>query len=304
MGGMAGGKLAGAVCEAGGFGMIGVGLGHVNNLENFLQEQYPLAGASRVGVGFITWAQERQQDLIDMAIDLAPPAIMLSFGEPGSYMKRIRGAGILAICQVQTVQMARKVLAEGADIVIAQGTEAGGHAGQRSTFALVPAVADAASKENPDAIVAAAGGIADGRGLAAALMLGADGVLIGTRFAAATECLRVDDASKKRMLETTGDETLRSSVWDVVRDIPWPKEFTGRAIANAMSREWNDRQEELAQNVSAKARYAAAPSVGEIAYQTVWAGEALDMIHAIEPAGAIIERVVAEAKLALARTFD
>jgi nitronate monooxygenase len=255
-------------------------------------------------VGFITWAQERQQDLIDMAIDLAPPAIMLSFGEPGSYMKRIRGAGILAICQVQTVQMARKVLAEGADIVIAQGTEAGGHAGQRSTFALVPAVADAASKENPDAIVAAAGGIADGRGLAAALMLGADGVLIGTRFAAATECLRVDDASKKRMLETTGDETLRSSVWDVVRDIPWPKEFTGRAIANAMSREWNDRQEELAQNVSAKARYAAAPSVGEIAYQTVWAGEALDMIHAIEPAGAIIERVVAEAKLALARTFD
>jgi nitronate monooxygenase len=226
----------------------------------------------------------------------------LSFGDASDYIQRIRDAGILVICQVQTVEMARAVLAQGSDVVIAQGTEAGGHGATRSTLPLVPAVVDLAAQEYPEAIVVAAGGIADGRGLAAALMLGAEGVMLGTRFVATPECL-IDEPIRNRMVEASGDETLRSNVFDVVSGSPWPKEFTGRAVANAMSDEWHTRQDELTMNATAKTRFASAQENADIAYRTVWAGEALDMIQTVEPAGVIVRRIVAEAESALARRF-
>lgn len=224
---------------------------------------------------------------------------MLAFGDASPFIAKIRDAGISTICMVQTVEMARAVLAQGADIVVAQGAEAGGHGGQRSTLPLVPAVVDVAAVERPEAIVVAAGGISGGRGLAAALMLGAEGVLLGTRFVVTEECV-VDKATQARMVEASGDDTLRSHVFDVARDYPWPKEFTGRAIANAVSEEWHGRTGELAGNTAAKARVAAAAK-GDISYRPVWAGEGLDMIHGIEPAGHVVERLVVEAEAALAR---
>src|SRR5262249_32572907 len=158
-----------------------------------MEREFPLAGNQRVGVGFINWGLAERPHLLDEAIAHKPAAIMLSFGEAGRFIVKIRDAGIPVIFQVQTVEMARAVLAQGADIVVAQGTGAGGHGGPRSTLPLVPAVVDVAAAEHPDAIVVAAGGIADGRGMAGALMLGAEGVLMGTRFVATTECL-VDEA--------------------------------------------------------------------------------------------------------------
>src|SRR6185369_15431524 len=104
--------------------------------------------------------------------------VMLSFGDVKPHVDKIKRAGALLICQIQTVEQARDAIANGADVLIAQGAEAGGHGHARGTFALVPAVVDAANGTP----VATAGGVADGRGLAAALMLGADGVLVGTRF--------------------------------------------------------------------------------------------------------------------------
>lgn len=297
MTGYAGGRLAGAVSAAGGLGLIGAGTGGVSGL---MDREFPLAGNQRVGVGFINWGLAQRPHLLDEAIARGPSAIMLSFGEAGAFIAKIRAAGIPAICQVQTVEMARAVLAQGADIVVAQGAEAGGHGGQRSTLPLVPAVVDVAAAEHPEAIVVAAGGIADGRGLAAALMLGAEGVLLGTRFVATEECL-IDEAIKTRMIEAGGDDTLRSHVFDTVRDMPWPAEFTGRAVANALSGEWHGRPDELAGNAAAKAHFAAAVARGDMAYRTVWAGEALDMIHAVEPAAGVVERLVAEAEAALAR---
>ena len=172
---------------------------------------------------------------------------------------------------------------------MAQGTEAGGHGGRR----LVPAVVDVAAVERPVAIVVAAGGITDGRGLAAALMLGAEGVLLGTRFAVTEECL-VDETTKAKMVEASGDDTLRSHVFDVARDYPWPKEFTGRAVADAVSEEWHSRLDELAGNAALKARFH-----GDRPYRPVWAGEGLDMIHAVEPAASVVERIVMEAEAAL-----
>ena len=226
---------------------------------------------------------------------------MLAYGDASAFIAKVRDAGVPTICQVQTVEMARAVLAQGADIVVAQGAEAGGHGGQRSTLPLVPAVVDVAARERPEAIVVAAGGIADGRGLAAALMLGAEGVLVGTRFAVTEECL-VEEATKAQMVEAGGDDTLRSHVFDTVRDWPWPAEFTGRAIANTMSREWHARLGELAGNAAAKARFVAVNAKGDMVYRPAWAGEALDMIHAVEPAGHVVGRLVVEAEVALART--
>ena len=293
MAGPAGGRLAGAVSAAGGLGLIGAGSGLIPGL---MEREFPLAGNQRVGVGFINWGLAQRPHLLDEAIAHRPLAIMLSFGDAGPFIAKIRDAGIPVICQVQTVKMARAVLAQGADIVVAQGTEAGGHGGHRSTLPLVPAVVDVAAVERPEAIVVAAGGIADGRGLAAALMLGAEGVLLGTRFVATEECL-VDEATKARMVEARGDDTLRSHVFDAVRDYPWPKEFTGRAVANALSHEWHARLGELAGNAAVKARFAADSADGQ--YRPIFAGEALDMIHAVEPAASVVERLVIEAEAAL-----
>ena len=136
-----------------------------------------------LGVGFITWSMARRPKLLDMVLERRPPAVMLSFGDVRPHADKIKSVGSLLICQVQTLEQAKDAVANGADVLVAQGAEAGGHGISRSTFPFVPAVVDDA----PDTPVAAAGGIADGRGLAAALMLGADGVLVGTRFYASHE---------------------------------------------------------------------------------------------------------------------
>jgi nitronate monooxygenase len=177
MAGVSGGALAAAVSRAGGLGLIGGGYGD----RDWLEREFAAAGDARVGTGFILWALERQPDLLDLALDRDPAAVFLSFGDFGRFAGRVRRAGIPLILQVQTLAQARAALDAGADILVAQGTEAGGHGGARATLPLVPAVVDIAG-EVP---VLAAGGIADGRGLAAALMLGAAGALCGTAFYAA-----------------------------------------------------------------------------------------------------------------------
>ena len=122
------------------------------------------------GIGFITWSLAKQPELLDIALAAKPRAIMLSFGDPKPFAPKIKAAGALLICQVQDEAMARQALDAGADILIAQGTEAGGHGASRTTIDIVPAIIDLVPGRVP---VAAAGGIADGRGLAAMMMLGA-----------------------------------------------------------------------------------------------------------------------------------
>ena len=146
------------------------------------------------GIGFITWSLAKQPELLDIALDARPRAIMLSFGDPKPFAPRIKASGALLICQVQDEAMARQALDAGADILIAQGTEAGGHGASRTTIDIVPAIVDLAAGRVP---VAAAGGIGDGRGLAAMMMLGASGVLLGTRFYASQECDGAEEAKRR-----------------------------------------------------------------------------------------------------------
>jgi nitronate monooxygenase len=195
-------------------------------------------------------------------------------------------------------------MAAGAAISGALGPAAGAPGGARATLPLVPAMADLAAISGRDIPVVAAGGIADGRGLAAALMLGADGVLMGTRFYASEESL-APAAAKARLVGGSGDDTLRTTVFDVARDLDWPAGFTARALANRFSETWHGREAELSRvAMEEQRRYAEAAAAGDFDTAVVFAGEGADLIHTVEPAALIVARVVAEAEVALARRFD
>ena len=287
---IAGARLTAAVSAAGGFGILGGGYGDEPWLK---QEIAKLAGVSgSFGIGFITWSLAKQPVLLDIALDARPRAIMLSFGDPAPFAPRIKSSGALLICQVQDEAMARQALDAGADILIAQGTEAGGHGASRTTLDIVPAIVDLAAGRVP---VAAAGGIGDGRGLAAMMMLGASGVLLGTRFYASQECDGPEEA-KRRICAATSGNSVRGIIFDLSRNNVWPAPFTGRCLINDHARRWIGREVELIQNVQAvAAEYAAARAAGNFDIAAVIAGEAVGLIHDIPPAAEILDRIVTEA---------
>jgi nitronate monooxygenase len=292
---VSGARLAAAVSEAGGFGILGGGYGEKAWLEQ--QTARLKTCAAPFGIGFITWSLAKRPELLDIALDAAPRAIMLSFGDPRPFAPRIKSAGALLICQVQTEDMASQALDAGADILVAQGTEAGGHGASRTTIDIVPAVVDLAAGRVP---VVAAGGIADGRGLAAMMMLGAAGVLVGTRFYASVEADGAEEA-KKRICAAASGSTVRSIIFDLSRNNVWPAPFTGRCLVNDHTRRWLGREVELMQNVaSVAADYAAARAAGNFDIAAVIAGESVGLIHDIAPAGEIVERIVTEAEQIIA----
>jgi nitronate monooxygenase len=287
---IAGARLTSAVSAAGGFGILGGGYGDRAWLE---QETAKLAGSpAPFGIGFITWSLAKQPELLEIALNARPSAIMLSFGDPKPFAPRIKSSGALLICQVQTEDMARQALDAGADILIAQGAEAGGHGASRTTLDIVPAIVDLAAGRVP---VAAAGGIADGRGLAAMMMLGASGVLLGTRFYASQECDGAEEA-KRRICAASNGNSVRGIIFDLSRNNVWPAPFTGRCLINDHARRWMGREVELLQNISAvAAEYAAAKAAGNFDIAAVIAGEAVGLIHDIPPAAEIVDRIVIEA---------
>jgi nitronate monooxygenase len=288
---VSGGRLAAAVTRAGGFGMIGGGYGD----EIWLAREMDAAGDARVGVGFITWSMAKHPRLLELVLERRPPAVMLSFGDIRPHAQKIKDAGALLICQVQTLEQAKDAAANDADILVAQGGEAGGHGISRGTFAFVPAVVDAA----PDIPVAAAGGIADGRGLAAALMLGADGVLLGTRFYASQEAAGFATA-KERIVKGTGDQTVRGILFDIARRNVWPAPYTGRLLRNQFSEKWRGREAELLQHQNQEAeKYIEAREKGDFEIAGVIAGEAVDLIADIPPAAEIVDRIVNQATILL-----
>jgi nitronate monooxygenase len=293
----AGGALAAAVTRAGGLGIIGGGYGDAA----WLAQQFDAAAGEGVGVGFITWSLAKQPSLLDAVLERKPVAVMLSFGDPRPFAQQVRAAGALLICQCQRIAHVRDAVEAGADIVVAQGSEAGGHGASRGTLSFVPETADFLREHAPETLLLAAGGIADGRGLAASLMLGADGVLVGTRLWAANEAL-VKEGHHRAILQTAGDGTLRTRIPDIARQLDWPGEFTARIRRNAFTERWHGREEELRAALATEGpRYRAAFEAGDPEGTAVWFGEAAGLIHAIEPAAAIVERMASEARALMAQ---
>lgn len=289
MGGVSGGELAAAVSNAGGLGLVGGGYGDATWLHAELL-RVTRKTSRPWGVGFITWAIDRPA--LDIALGYCPDAVMLSFGDPSPYTQAIKSAGCLLICQVQDVIQARAACAAGADLIVAEGAEAGGHSGFRSTLPLVPAIVDAV---HPVPVVAA-GGIGDGRGLAAALMLGAQGALLGTRFYASREALGTD-AAKQRIVAASGSDTAHTRSFDIVRGYAWPWQHPGRALRNHFLEHWQGRDQELAASAETeRIAYQAAVSAEDYDTAVVWAGEVVDLIHKVEDAADIVKRISAEAE--------
>ena len=287
---IAGARLVAAVSNAGGFGILGGGYGNPAWLE---AETAKLKQCSApFGIGFITWSLARRPELLDIALKARPRAIMLSFGDPKPFAPRIKSAGALLICQVQSEDMALQGARRRRRHSHCAGYRGGWarcephhhrhRAGdRRSAAGRVPVVA--------------AGGIADGRGLAAMMMLGACGVLLGTRFYASVEADGAEEA-KERIVAATSGSTVRGVIFDLSRSIIWPAPFTGRTLINDHARRWTGREVELLQSMDAVAsEYAAARAARNFDVAAVFAGEAVGLIHDIPPAAEIIDRIVAEA---------
>jgi len=293
MGGVSGGALAAAVANAGGLGMVGGGYG---DLQWMRRELEAAAAAARGpwGVGLITWNATREA--VELALSFAPRAFFFSFGDAAPYADAVKARGCALVCQVQDLRGAREAKAMGADFIVAQGAEAGGHGASRGTLPLVPAVIDAVDPVP----VLAAGGIADGRGLAAALALGACGAVIGTRYCATPEAL-LRPGAVQRLLEGEGDRTQRTRVFDVARGYAWPQPYTGRALRNRFVERWHGREAELAADAAAIEAFRAAQERGDFDDALVWGGEAIDLVRAVEPAGALTERIARDAARILSR---
>ena len=151
----AGGRLAAAVTSAGGLGLIGGGYGDAAWLEN----ERRAAGNAQVGYGFITWSLRTRPELLEQVLAYRPRAIFLSFGNPQPFVAPIKAAGVALICQVQTRRDAEHAIDCAADVIVAQGSEAGGHGDKRATFTLVPEIADLITARAPQTLLCAAGGV-------------------------------------------------------------------------------------------------------------------------------------------------
>jgi nitronate monooxygenase len=293
-----GGELASAVSAAGALGLLGGGYADRTSFE----EQSAKVSRPDVGCGFITWALAKDPGLLDLALERHKKAIMLSFSDPAPYAPKVKQAGIPLICQVQTFEHAKRAIDVGADVVVAQGTEAGGHGlTARSTMPFVPAVADLIAQRAPHVLLLAAGGIADGRGVAAALMLGADGALMGTRFWATQESV-VHRNAKEKVVTATGDETVRTSVYDIVRKKAWPADYTGRLMKNGFIEKWHGREDELRTLQQAELqRVEKASASGDCDTANVTVGESIGLVNDIPSAGELVKRISAEASACLSR---
>lgn len=292
MASVSGGRLAAAVTAAGGLGVLGAGYAD----ETWIDAAFREAGNARVGIGFISWHLAGHPARLDAALAHAPAAVILSFGDPAPFIGRIKDAGAIAIVQVQSVAEAAQAAELGADLVVAQGSEAGGHGASRGTFALVPTVVDAVAPVP----VLAAGGVADGRGLAAAFMLGATGALVGTRLYATQEALG-HEKIKHRLTTARGDETVRTRLFDIVRELEWPDGYSGRALYNQFIARWAGREAELRESSKAREDFKTAVATGDAEDGLVWASEAIDLIRAIEPAGDVVRRIASDAAGRLTR---
>lgn len=290
-----GGDLAAAVSRAGGLGIVGGGYAGILGDEPDLEVEIARAKPGRFGIGFITWALERSPATLTNSLKHSPFCVFLSFGDPRPFAAEIHAAGALLICQVQLLSQIDQALEAGAAAVVVQGTEAGGHGASRSTFPFVPEAADYLKQRSPETLLIAAGGIADGRGLAAALMLGADGVLVGTRLWATAEALTPKTHTDKAVC-MTGDSTIRTNVLDALRGVPWPLEYSFRFLRNGLTDKWAGRESEALQAFgSLSTEYRQARAQHDLDMVAVVCGEAVGLLKDRPSAESVVQAMASQA---------
>jgi enoyl-[acyl-carrier protein] reductase II len=284
-------ELVAAVSNAGGLGIIaGLGLS-ADQLRGEIRRVRELTSRP-FGVNHVVCRLDEPAFEVTLAQRVS--VLSLAWGQANDLTYRAHDAGLKVVHMVTSPEEAGQVAADGADVVVAQGTEGGGHVGQMSTLPLVPQVVDIVG----DVPVLAAGGIADGRGLAAVLMLGAQGALLGTRFLATPEA-RARGRSKDVILNAMGSQTVASKFYDDVLNIVWPGS-TVRSIRHPLLDEWAERPQEWGLAAEQlRPALEAAVAAGDF----VLAGESSGLIHDIVPAGELVERIAREAETALESAY-
>ena len=285
-------ELVAAVSNAGGLGLIGTVFRPIDDVADAIRRTRALTSRP-FGMNIVL--AEPHDQLLDLALRERVAVLSTSWGDPRSIVSRTRAAGMRLMHQVETVREARAIAEMGVDIIIAQGSDGGGHVGRVGTLALVPAVVDVAG----GIPVLAAGGVADGRGLAAAIALGAEGALIGTRFLATRES-PVPDEWKQAMLNATPEDAWASDIPDLVGDTHWSG-ATVRVLANHLLRrlmtggeDIADRRDEINREISA------AEAAGDVDGRWLYAGQSTGLIRDIPAAGELVKRIAREAMDVLA----
>ena len=290
-GGIAAADLAAAVSEAGGFGLIG---GMTTGGPEWLREQIRKVRQltnKPFGVGFIS-SFPGLDEFVKVALEEQVVAMSHSFADPTAYIPAAHASDVKLIAQVQTVEQAVVAAQAGVDILVAQGTEAGGHTGYNGTLPMVTAVLDIAG----DLPVLAAGGIADGRGLAAVLVLGAEGAWIGTRFYASRES-GGENWEKDRMLEAGTDDTVLTQIYDLTLEYPFPRDVGDRVLRNDYTSSWHGQNDDvIAHREELRAQVVTAMREGNARIAAVRAGNAIGMIHEIKSAAEIVREITTEAE--------
>ena len=292
-------ELAVAVSNAGGLGSLGCWRRPPADLErqiSVIRERTSRPFAMNHLV------PELDETTFAMTLAAKPAVISFALGDPGELVKRAHDTGSLVVHQVTTVLQARQAAERGVDVIIAQGSEAGGYGGAVAALALIPQVVDAV---RPLPVVAA-GGIADGRGLAAALVLGAVGVNVGTRFVASEEA-QVSPLWKQMIVDAAAEDAVRVEVLNDIMPLPGRAGYGTvlRALRTPFIDTWQGRREE-AKSDAEHLRTEVLPvfTQGRVHELFPGAGQSAGLIRDILPAGEIVRRIVAEARQALERSSE
>jgi nitronate monooxygenase len=279
----AGGSLARAVSEAGGLGMIGVNeTWTAADIELHARIARADDPGRKFGIGFFGWAIERQPRLLDAAIGQCPDLISISFADPAPYVAKVHANGILLATQVQSRADAQLALRAGVDVLIAQGTEAGGHTGDVSTLLILQIVLGLTAKP-----VLAAGGIATPAGLAAVLAAGAAGAWVGTPFLLAVEA-DVSDTARARISAADETQTILTGLFDRVQNMPWPKRFRGRALRNEFTARYAESESEELPDAGALEAFREAKRVDNFDIANIYAGQSAGLVSGTVTAAQIV----------------
>lgn len=300
MSGHSGGVLAAAVSKAGGLGTFGAtdqrGAEWVREQIAGIREETDRPFAA----GFITPFIGFTEECFDAVMDAKVPAVVFSFSDPAPWLGRAKESGALAICQVQSIELADQAMQAGADVLVAQGNEAGGHCGANSLFPLMGHIAD----KYPGVPLLAAGGIASGRALAAALAAGADGANVGTAFLATDEATELPDVYKEQIIASDGEDTTFTRVYDLIDGLPWPEEIAARVYNNELVREWDGRDDEIIEQREALRERAEAAYRKDTQNAAVYMGQSAGDVDAIRPAAKVMETICSDAERLLDREFS
>jgi nitronate monooxygenase len=292
MGGVAGGRLATAVTAAGGLGMVGMGSVATREL---LQTQLQHVQGT-FGIGLVDWVMRNEAGLLEDALAARPALLSVSFGTDWSWVVKAHDAGISTVTQVYDSLGACEAVDAGIDILVARGSEGGGHGDAKlATLPLLDTVLDAVSVP-----VLAGGGIASPRSLAAVLAAGASGAWVGTRVAACPEAL-TGDGSRRALIAARATDTAITRVFDVAKGLPWPARFPSRVLANDFVARWTGNEEALAADQPAREKLTASIAADDRRIAPVTAGQAVGMISDDASVGAVIEQMCVGAESLLAR---